>query len=69
MANVYAKFNGVINSWRTILVGGLNRGGQGIYALDVTTPLSLKTVMMLQIVLEQQVCFSGNSAMTQLKVC
>jgi type IV pilus assembly protein PilY1 len=24
--------------WRTILVGGLNAGGQGIYALDVTTP-------------------------------
>lgn len=25
-------------SWRTVLVGGLNRGGQGIYALDVTNP-------------------------------
>lgn len=24
--------------WRTILVGGLNAGGQGIYALDVTNP-------------------------------
>ncbi len=24
--------------WRTVLVGGLNRGGQGIYALDVTNP-------------------------------
>jgi type IV pilus assembly protein PilY1 len=25
-------------AWRTILVGGLGRGGQGIYALDVTDP-------------------------------
>ncbi|MCL2308103.1 MAG: PilC/PilY family type IV pilus protein [Proteobacteria bacterium] len=24
--------------WRTILVGGLNAGGQGIYALDITSP-------------------------------
>lgn len=27
-------------SWRTILVGGLNRGGRGYYALDVTNPAS-----------------------------
>jgi type IV pilus assembly protein PilY1 len=27
--------------WRTILVGGLNKGGQGIYALDVTDPGAL----------------------------
>ena len=26
------------SQWRTILVGGLNSGGQGIYALDVTDP-------------------------------
>jgi type IV pilus assembly protein PilY1 len=25
-------------AWHTVLVGGLNNGGQGIYALDVTTP-------------------------------
>jgi type IV pilus assembly protein PilY1 len=25
-------------SWKTMLVGGLNAGGQGIYALDVTNP-------------------------------
>lgn len=28
------------NQWRTILAGGLNGGGQGIYALDVTDPAS-----------------------------
>jgi type IV pilus assembly protein PilY1 len=26
------------NQWRTVLVGGLNRGGQSVYALDVTDP-------------------------------
>ena len=28
----------VAGAWRTVLVGGLNKGGQGIYALDVTDP-------------------------------
>jgi type IV pilus assembly protein PilY1 len=27
-----------VNDWRTILVGGLNAGGRGYYALDVTNP-------------------------------
>lgn len=27
-----------VNGWKTILAGGLNAGGQGIYALDVTNP-------------------------------
>jgi type IV pilus assembly protein PilY1 len=31
---------GSTTSWKTILAGGLNGGGQGIYALDVTNPLS-----------------------------
>ena len=26
------------NDWRTVLLGGLNAGGQGIYALDITDP-------------------------------
>ncbi|MCL4744868.1 MAG: hypothetical protein KJZ83_05585, partial [Burkholderiaceae bacterium] len=26
--------------WRTLLVGGLNKGGKGYYALDVTSPLA-----------------------------
>lgn len=30
-----AYFDG---SWRTVLVGGLNKGGRGYYALDVTSP-------------------------------
>lgn len=28
-----------LNDWRTILVGGLNAGGRGFYALDITNPL------------------------------
>jgi type IV pilus assembly protein PilY1 len=31
------------NNWHTVLVGGLNDGGQSIYALDVTNPSSLTT--------------------------
>ena len=28
------------NDWHTVVVGGLNKGGKGIYALDVTDPAS-----------------------------
>lgn len=28
------------SDWKTILVGGLNAGGQGIYALDITNPIN-----------------------------
>ena len=31
-------------NWRTILVGGLNKGGKGYYALDVTDPASPKAL-------------------------
>lgn len=30
-------------AWHTVLVGGLNKGGQGIYALDITDPGRLAT--------------------------
>ena len=33
--------------WRTVLVGGLNRGGQAIYALDVTHPESMDKTKVL----------------------
>lgn len=32
-------FNGT--AWRTMLIGGLNRGGRSIYALDITNPAGL----------------------------
>ncbi len=31
-------FDSVNSAWKTILVGGLNHGGQGFYALDITNP-------------------------------
>lgn len=30
-----------VNGWKTILAAGLNAGGQGVYALDVTNPPSI----------------------------
>jgi type IV pilus assembly protein PilY1 len=32
------KTIGASGAWKTVLVGGLNKGGQGIYALDITDP-------------------------------
>ena len=32
------------NDWRTILVAGLNSGGRGYYALDITNPLAPKAL-------------------------
>ncbi|MCF6256882.1 MAG: fimbrial assembly protein [Gammaproteobacteria bacterium] len=34
-------------SWKTVLVGGLNRGGQAIYALDITNPASMDKTKVL----------------------
>ena len=33
-----------VNEWRTILVGGLNGGGMGYYALDITNPAAPKAL-------------------------
>lgn len=38
-------------SWQTILVGGLNKGGRGYYALDVTTPTAADEAAAAQKVL------------------
>ena len=37
-ANVRAEFQTGTDSWRTVLLGSLRRGGQSIFALDVTDP-------------------------------
>jgi type IV pilus assembly protein PilY1 len=39
-ANCGANNTTCTPNWRTILVGGLGKGGQGYYALDVTTPFN-----------------------------
>jgi type IV pilus assembly protein PilY1 len=31
------------NAWHTVLLGGLNKGGQGVYALDISDPSSFGT--------------------------
>ena len=35
------------SSWKTMLVGGLNAGGQGVYALDVTDPTAFNASKVL----------------------
>lgn len=39
------------NQWKSILVGGLNRGGQSVYALDVTDPSRFSEARASDIVL------------------
>lgn len=42
---------GSVNDWKTVLVGGLNAGGQGIYALNVTDPSKFSTLLPTDIVM------------------
>ena len=37
-------YDSATSSWKTILVGGLNAGGRGYYALDITVPESPKVL-------------------------
>jgi type IV pilus assembly protein PilY1 len=37
-------FDTASGSWKTILVGGLNKGGRGYYALDITDPANPKAL-------------------------
>ncbi len=51
--------------WKTILVGGLNRGGKGFYALDVTNPTNPKLLWEFT---DANMGFSfGNPRITKLK--
>ena len=40
---VVDAYLGATDKWRTILAAGLRGGGQGVYALDVTDPVSITT--------------------------
>ncbi|MEF8702551.1 MAG: PilC/PilY family type IV pilus protein [Candidatus Accumulibacter sp. UW26] len=51
--------------WKTILVGGLNRGGRGYYALDITDPLAPKALWEFS---DDNLGYSyGNPLITKLK--
>ena len=39
------------NAWHTVLVGGLNKGGQGMYALDITNPANFTEANAASLVL------------------
>ncbi|MEO8135181.1 MAG: PilC/PilY family type IV pilus protein [Betaproteobacteria bacterium] len=53
------------NQWKTILVGGLNRGGKGYYALDITDPA---TPVLLWEFTDANLGYSfGNPVITKLK--
>ena len=44
IGDVYGKFDGTNPVWKTVLVGGLRKGGKGYYALDITDPASPKAL-------------------------
>lgn len=46
-----ACFGGTSCTWKTMLVGGLNAGGRGIYALDVTSPSTFASAAASDLVL------------------
>lgn len=56
------------NQWKTILVGGLNKGGRGYYALDITNPSSPKALWNYTVNDDQDLGYSyGNPIITKRK--
>lgn len=56
------------NQWKTILVGGLNSGGRGFYALDVTNPSSPKGLWNFTLNEDSDLGYSfGNPIITKRK--
>ena len=56
-------------NWRTILIGGLNAGGRGYYALDVTTPSAPKALWEITNSTDNDIGLSfGNPIVTKNKV-
>jgi type IV pilus assembly protein PilY1 len=55
------------NEWKSILVGGLNSGGKGYYALDVTVPNSPKALWNFTATDDADIGMSyGNAVITKL---
>ncbi|MEJ7686399.1 MAG: PilC/PilY family type IV pilus protein [Variovorax sp.] len=40
-AGVFTTTNAASSDWRTVLIGGLGKGGRGFYAIDITDPTSM----------------------------
>lgn len=56
------------NTWKTILIGALGKGGRGIYALDVTNPVDPKPLWTFSANENKNVGFSfGTPTITKLK--
>lgn len=51
IVDAWLPSHGGTGAWRTVLVGGLGRGGQGIYALDVTDPTTFSEANASSLVL------------------
>ena len=55
-------------SWRTILVGGLNAGGRGYYALDITDPSNPRALWEFSVANDNDLGLTyGNPIITKLK--
>jgi type IV pilus assembly protein PilY1 len=59
-------FDTTANAWKTILVGGLNAGGKGFYALDVTDPANPKGMWEFKY---SPTCFNPSSSSPQFADC
>lgn len=54
------------NEWKSILVGGLNAGGKGYYALDITDPSNPKALWNFSVSDDQDMGYSyGNPVITK----
>ena len=51
-------YDSASSTWKTILVGGLNAGGKGYYALDITNPTTPKSLWEFNF---SSVCYDGTT--------
>jgi type IV pilus assembly protein PilY1 len=51
-----------VREWRTVLIGGLGRGGSGYYALDITQPDRLEPTGLPDVTSYVPSCLEGGSA-------
>ena len=63
VGDVYDTAN---TTWKTILVGGLNKGGQGYYALDITNPTATKALWEFK---HSSTCYDSTTASTRYADC